>query len=157
MRRCIALLLIVSAILFPQQVSAQSTVRIHKSVALISIPRMKLISEIYMGITNDVFDIGVGQWPGTPTPGKRGNLVLGGHRTSGTHPFGKINLLRKGDVVTLIAKGKTYLYRVTERLIVKPTSLWITNPTRTATLTMFACHPLGETTSRYVVRAALVS
>jgi sortase A len=157
MRRLLALILLASVMCTPHEVSAQPTARQGKSIAIISIPRIKLISQVYVGVTNDVFDVGVGKWPGSPDPGKKGNLVLGGHRTSGTHPFMKIDQLRSGDVVTLIAKGKTHLYRVTGYQIVKPTALWITNPTLGATLTLFACHPLGKTTSRYVVRAVLSS
>lgn len=157
MRRVLALILLVSVMCTPQEVSAKPSAQQRKSIAIISIPRIKLISQVYVGVTNDIFDIGVGKWPGTPDPGEKGNLVLGGHRTSGSHPFKKINYLRSGDIVTLISQGKTHLYRVTGNQIVKPTALWITNPTLGATLTLFACHPLGQTTSRYVVRAVLTS
>jgi sortase A len=102
------------------------------------------------------FAKGVGQWPGTPRPGQRGNIVLGGHRTSGKKPFANIDKLVPGDIITLTTRGLTYRYSVTESLIVKPTDIWITDPTKNATLTLFACHPKGKTTQRYVVRAALV-
>lgn len=108
-----------------------------------------------MGITDDVFDRGVGQWPGTAKPGTRGNLVLGGHRTSAQRQFADIDRLRGGDVILISVGVRTHKYVVTGHMIVKPTSVWITDQTNTATLTLFSCHPKGKVTSRYVVRAVL--
>jgi sortase A len=127
-----------------------------KSIGTIVIPRLKVKSPIYMGITDREFNKGVGQWPGTPKFGRTGNIVLGGHRTSAFRPFEEIQLLRGGDLIALTTGKKTFRYRVTGRSIVKPTSLWITNSTRTPTLTLFSCHPKGKTTHRYVVRAVLI-
>ena len=108
-----------------------------------------------MGITDDVFDRGVGQWPGSAKPGTRGNLVLGGHRTSAQRPFSNIDKLRRGDIISISVGVKTLKYVVTGHSIVKPTAVWITKQTPNATLTIFSCHPKGKTTSRYVVRAVL--
>jgi len=127
-----------------------------KSIGTIIIPRLKVKSPIYMGITDREFNLGVGQWPGTPKFGKKGNIVLGGHRTSAFRPFEEIQLLRSGDLIALTTGKKTFRYRVTGRSIVKPSAVWITNPTRTPTLTLFSCHPKGKTTHRYVVRAVLI-
>ena len=124
--------------------------------ATIRIPKINVEAPVYMGISLSIFDKGVGQWPGTPRPGRRGNIVLGGHRTSGLKPFADIDKLVRGDIITLTTRGLTYRYAVTSKLIVKPTALWITDPTKTATLTLFACHPKGKTTQRYVVRASLI-
>ena len=127
----------------------------YKRVGTLSISKLKMTAPIYMGITMDVFDRGVGQWPGTPKPGARGNLVLGGHRTSARRPFSNIDKLRSGDIISISVGRKKYKYVVTGHLIVKPNSIWITDQTSSATLTLFSCHPKGKTTSRYVVRAVL--
>jgi len=137
----------------------QAVPRIAPNTAIagtIAIPRLGVRAAIYEGVTMTNFAKGVGQWPGTPRPGQRGNIVLGGHRTSGKKPFANIDKLVPGDIITLTTRGLTYRYSVTESLIVKPTDIWITDPTKNATLTLFACHPKGKTTQRYVVRAALV-
>jgi sortase A len=42
---------------------------------------------------------------------------------------------------------------MTKQQIVKPTDTWIVNPTPTATLTLFACHPPGSAAKRIVIRA----
>ena len=133
--------------------------RVAPSTALaatLHIEKIKVTAPVYMGISMNVFAKGVGQWPGTPRPGQRGNIVLGGHRTSGTKPFANIDKLAMGDIISLKSGGKTFRYVVTKTWIVKPTALWITDPTRDATLTLFACHPKGKTTQRYVVRASLL-
>lgn len=139
--------------------SANATSLIHattyRRVGTLSISKLKVTSPIYMGITDDVFDRGVGQWPGTAKPGTRGNLVLGGHRTSAQRQFADIDRLRGGDVILISVGARTHKYVVTGHMIVKPTSVWITDQTNTATLTLFSCHPKGKVTSRYVVRAVL--
>lgn len=127
----------------------------YKRVGTLSISKLKVTSPIYMGITDDVFNRGIGQWPGCAKPGTRGNLVLGGHRTSAQREFADIDRLRGGDIISISVGTKTHKYVVTGHMIVKPTSVWITDQTRSATLTLFSCHPKGEVTSRYVVRAVL--
>lgn len=128
-----------------------------KSIGRIVIPKIKVTAPIFTGITMNIFDKGVGHWPGTPAAGKPGNIVLGGHRTAATRPFADIDKLKSGDIIELHRGGRVHKYRVTGHLIVKPTALWITDQTPSATLTLFACHPKGKTTQRYVIRAALVT
>ena len=145
------------AVLPAQSAQANSLIdaKTYKRVGTISISKLKMKSTIYMGITNDVFDKGIGQWPNSAKPGKRGNLVLGGHRTSANRPFRDIDQLNRGDLISISVGAKRYKYVVSKYMIVKPTSVWITDQTSTATLTLFSCHPKGKTTSRYVVRAVL--
>lgn len=128
-----------------------------KLIGTIVISKLKLSAPVFLGITDSVFDKGVGQWPGTPSAGKKGNIVLGGHRTSANAPFMNIHKLKSGDIISLVVKRKTFKYKVTGHSIVKPTAVWITKQTPTATLTLFSCHPFGKVTHRYVVRAVLTT
>lgn len=155
----VASLVVLTALLPTNPTHAESLIsaKTYKKVGTLSISKLKVKSPIYMGITDDVFDKGVGQWPGSAKPGTRGNLVLGAHRTSRPRPFGDIDKLRGGDIISISVGTKKHKYMVTGHSIVKPTSLWITYPTRTATLTLFSCHPKGSVKSRYVIRAVLVS
>ena len=164
MRRAIVLLSILltiapvtaaTAISHPSPVAQSRVGAPSKMVGSIIISKLKLKAPIYMGITDSVFDKGVGQWPGTPTAGKKGNIVLGGHRTSANAPFMNIHKLKSGDIISLSVKNKTYKYKVTGHSIVKPTAVWITKQTASPTLTLFSCHPFGKVTHRYVVRAVL--
>ena len=122
-------------------------------VGTLSIPRLKVKSTIYMGVTDEQFNVGVGEWPGSPQPGKLGNIVIGGHRTSAHRPFANIHQLKTGDAIYLKKNGKTFRYVVSQSMIVSKTAMWITKPTPTSTLTLFSCHPVGKTSHRYVIRA----
>lgn len=131
--------------------------RPFKQIGILVVPRLKLRSPIYLGITDAIFDVGVGQWPGTARPGRAGNTVIGGHRTGGMMPFLKIDTIRKGDKIKVIVGTKTFTYTVTTTRIISPQDVTITRQTKTPTLTLFSCHPPHSIQKRYVVRAALTS
>ena len=126
-----------------------------KIVGTLKIPRLGINVPIRVGTTNAVFDAGVGQFPGTAEPGTTGNLVIGGHRTSGRKPFARIETMRIGDPILVTSGGSTYTYRVTRTFVVKANAFWITYPTDDAVVTLFACHPRGSTSHRYIVRGVL--
>jgi sortase A len=85
-----------------------------------------------------------------------GNSVISGHRTSHGGVFRHLDKLQAGDEILIHAYDGTHVYRVTETEIVPPTAIWIIDPTPTATITLFACHPPGSVRERIVVRADLV-
>lgn len=153
----------VSATASPSPVSDKSTsdkvVKPSKyvEVARLVIPSLGITEKVIPGTTMDVYDRGVGLWPTSPLAGQLGNFVVGGHRTSGRKPFRHIDRLRVGDVIIVRQGGATFTYKVTRQRIVKPTDVWVAKPTRTATLTLFACHPVGSVKERIVVHAALSS
>lgn len=128
-----------------------------RAIGRLIIPRLSVNEKIYIGISDREFDIGVGKWPGTPRAGQMGNLVIGGHRTSGTRPFYNIEKLRRGDIITVLEGKKRVRYKVTNRMIVKPTAMWITKQSTKSTLTLFSCHPKGSVAQRYIVRATLMT
>ena len=128
-----------------------------KRIGNISIPKLGVTQTIYSGVTNSVFDLGVGYWPGTALPGQNGNMVLGGHRTAGARPFYDIQKLRIGDPIVVTRGNRTYTYVVNGSKIVRPTATWILNQTESSTLTLFSCHPRGSVRQRYVVTASLQS
>lgn len=128
-----------------------------RRIGNISIPKLNVSQPIYSGVTEKVFDIGIGYWPGTALPGQEGNMVLGGHRTSGARPFYDIQKLAVGDPIIITRGGRKYTYVVNGFRIVKPTATWILNQTSARTLTMFSCHPRGSIRQRYVVTASLQS
>jgi sortase A len=119
------------------------------------IPKLKVRSSIVEGVTDPMFDIGMGHWPGTAMPGERGNAVYGGHRTAGPRPLYDVQRLRRGDSIIILRGLKRYQYEVIATRIVKPTALWITYQTSGKTLTLFTCHPRHSTKQRYVIQAIL--
>ncbi|MDQ1487545.1 MAG: sortase [Actinomycetota bacterium] len=122
----------------------------------IRIPKIGLVHPIYEGVTLTVIDHGPGHWPGSAVPGQLGNAVFAGHRVTHTHPFRNVDKLVPGDEIQFVMPDGTYTYRMTQQQIVTPNDTWIVNPTQTATLTLFACHPPGSATNRIVIRADYV-
>lgn len=162
MRR-LASILLVTITAFPLHASQARAEYVPRSssplvtVGHIEIPGIKVKHTIYKGVTDRQFDRGVGFWPGTASPGAKGNVVIGGHRTSNPRPFYSIEKLKKGDVIKISRPGKTFTYRVSQVFVVRPTAMWIVKQTPQAVLTLFTCHPRGSTSKRYVVRATLVT
>ena len=123
----------------------------------IQIPKIGLVHELYEGVTLNNIDEGPSHWTGTATPGRPGNAVFAGHRVTHDHPFRRIDELVPGDEVIFVVKGERSVYKVTGSIVVGPDAVWIGNQTREATATLYACHPPGSATERYVVQLALAS
>lgn len=129
-------------------------------IGRIIIPSVGLDATFGEGVQDAILELGPGHWPGTPLPGEPGNSVLSGHRTTWTHPFGDLDLLAPGDVITTgVGPDSGVEFRVTETRII-PESEYVdavlAQPADPAarTLTLFACHPKGRRTHRIVVTAA---
>lgn len=123
----------------------------------IEIPKIRVSKKLYEGITMNTLDRGPGHWPGTAMPGRRGNVVVAGHRTSHDHPFLEIDKLVAGDQVIFNTADGRFTYKVTGTKIVNPTDVWIVDQTPGYTATLFACHPLHSTRQRIVVFLDLVT
>jgi sortase A len=123
----------------------------------IQIPKIGLVHPIFEGVTLTVIDHGPGHWPGSAVPGQLGNTVFAGHRVTHSHPFRRINELVPGDEIIFKMQNGTFTYKMTGFQIVTPKDVHIVNQTTDATVTLFACHPPGFATQRYVVRGAFVS
>ena len=126
-------------------------------IGRIEIPKLGVDQRLQDGWDLPTLDHGPGLMPGSPRPGDLGNMVIAGHRTSKTRPFRYIDTLEIGDEVVFTVAGQRVVYNVTEHLIVNPDAIWITDPTATATATMFACHPPGSTAQRWVTRLVLAA
>ena len=156
MRKGLAVAMLCITALVPADASAAAApAQARPRVGTVSIPRLNLVSPVYSGTSDAVYDLGVGHWPGTALPGQRGNVVLGGHRTVSPRPFLDIQNVLVGDSIILRRGGRTHEYVVTRTLVVKPTAVWILNQSSGRTLTIFTCHPKGSTRQRYVVMAKL--
>ena len=128
-----------------------------KPIGRIEIPKINLDHPIFEGVDETVIHWGPGHWPGSAMPGKVGNSVFAGHRVTHTRPFYDIDLLNPGDQIIVHTADGTFTYRVTGHQIVSAKDTWIVNPTPTATITIFACHPKHSAAQRYVVHGDLVA
>lgn len=127
----------------------------QNQIGRILIPKIGIDWPLLEGIRMTTLDKGPGHWPGTAMPGQVGNVVVAGHRTSHGAPFRNLDQLDPGDTVAFETANGVINYTVTGTQIVGPDALWITNPTSTATATLFACHPPGSIRQRIVVSLAL--
>ncbi len=128
-------------------------------VGKLEIPKIRLKTSFYEGVHDSVVKLGPGHWPGTPFPGKAGNAVFAGHRTTHSKPFADLDLLRRGDAIkTAIGKNKRLTYRVSNVYVV-PEARYVRSVLRQPSnnrarrITLFACTPKGFRTHRIVVRA----
>ncbi len=123
-------------------------------VGKISIPAIGLTDmAMYLGYSDPTYDKGVGLWPGAPKPGEAGNVVLGGHRTSGPRPFRNVDQLKAGDEVIVTTADGTFVYVVegVATYTKKEAAPIVLAQTSSAKMTLFACHPPGKVTHRIVV------
>jgi sortase A len=128
-----------------------------RQIGTIEIPKIGLVHPVFEGVWLTVVDHGPGHWPGSAQPGRIGNAVFAGHRVTHTHPFLDLDLLAPGDKVIFDMPQGVFTYAVTSITIVPPEQLSITDPTRSPTITLFACNPKHSAAQRIVVKGKLVS
>ena len=125
-------------------------------IGTMEIPAIGLRHRIFQGVTLHNIDQGPSHWTGSALPGQMGNTVFAGHRTVDDGPFRRIDELTPGDAVIFTVDGARTTYRVTGHLVVAPADSWIADQSTAFTGTLYACHPLGSTAERYVVRLEMV-
>lgn len=127
----------------------------HVDFGRIEIPAIGVDEELGQGMTLTEIDRGPSHWPGTAEPGRLGNTVIAGHRTTYGAPFRFIDDLAVGDEIRFSTDAGTARYRVSEVFVVNPDAVWIADQERRSTVTLFACHPEGSAIQRIVVRGVL--
>ena len=150
-----------AAFVAPVPVPAPADVRGTEPVielGTLEIPKIGVSETMFEGVRLTTLDRGPGHWPGSPLPGQAGNMVIGGHRTSHSRPFRKLDELAVGDEVIFTYDGSRFVYTVTGTEIVVPSqSDVVLTQTSASTATLFACHPPGSTRQRIVVHLALLA
>jgi sortase A len=106
---------------------------------------------------------GVRHVPGTSLPwsdAPQRNVYIEGHRLgwpgTGSHlVFYSLNTLEEGDEVRLKDRdGRTYRYRVSEKLRVNPDDVWVMGQVRGRDMvTLQTCTPIPSYDKRLIVRA----
>ncbi|MFF3318122.1 class E sortase [Streptomyces sp. NPDC003035] len=140
--------------------------------AIIRIPRIGLTAPVARGVgKRSVLDRGyVGQYPGTASPGRPGNVALAGHRNTHGEPFRYINRLRKGDRIEIQTRERRYAYVVDQVLsqtaprdtgVIQPVPRSLVKPSYGYSapgsyLTLTTCTPEFSSAYRLVVWATLV-
>jgi LPXTG-site transpeptidase (sortase) family protein len=136
-------------------------VRLGKGLAMIRIPRFGKDYHFVVieGVGQDDLRKGPGHYPGTALPGQIGNFVISGHRTTYSAPFNRLGELDRGDRILIDTRAEQYVYKVTDRKIVKPSATEVTLPVpfhpkgRPADrlITLTTCHPKYSAAERMVI------
>ncbi|MEX2144184.1 MAG: class D sortase [Anaerolineales bacterium] len=121
----------------------------------IQIVALGISAPIVQGHDWEALKRGVGQHIGSANPGQRGNLVLTGHNDIYGEVFRNLDELQPGDEIEIFSAANSYVYVVTETLIVEPTFVEVMDPTPNASLTLISCYPYRIDTQRIVVLAEL--
>jgi sortase A len=136
-----------------QPAALSAGLRLGAPVATLSIPRLHFDGLAHQGIAATVLALGPGHYPSTALPGQSGTTAFAGHRVTHTHPFLQINLLRRGDVITVTTRWGRFRYRVYREQIVSPSDVSILRDLGYQQLVLTACHPPHTALERYVVFA----
>lgn len=140
-------------------------VKLGSGMAMIRIPRLgdDYRYVIIEGIGTEDLRRGPGHYPGTALPGKTGNFVISGHRTTYSAPFERVGELRKGDTILIDTRDMQFEYEVTEQRVVSPSAVEVTAPVplhpgekpTKRMMTLTTCHPKYSAAQRLVIFAEL--
>jgi sortase A len=122
----------------------------------IEIPRIGVDDVFVSGVSVRDLKRGPGHYPDTPLPGEAGNAAIAGHRTTYGAPFKRIDELEPGDEILTTTVQGTFVYRVRETFIVRPSQSEVLDPTTVNQLTLTSCHPRYSARLRIIVVADLV-
>ena len=119
----------------------------------IIVPRLGL-NMIFVDGTDDAsLQRGPGRDLQTYMPGENRLVYIAGHRTTFLAPFSHIDALRAGDSITLELPYATFVYRVTNHIIVPADDIGVLKSGDSELLALQACHPRFFATHRYIVYA----
>ena len=100
---------------------------------------------------------GVAQRIGSAGPGQVGNMAFAGHNDIYGEVFRYLDKLTPGDEIIVDTQRQSYTYIVRETKIVKPTDVWVLEPTEFASITLISCYSYRVNTKRIAVFADLAS
>ena len=122
----------------------------------IEIPRIGVDDVFVSGVSVRDLKRGPGHYPDTPLPGEAGNAAIAGHRTTYGAPFNRVDELEPGDEILTTTVQGTFVYRVRETFIVKPSQSEVLDPTTVNQLTLTSCNPKYSARERIIVVGDLV-
>lgn len=108
---------------------------------------------------------GVVRYPGTARPGEKGNAFIFGH--SSNYPwvksdyndvFALLDTLVEGDEIIVYYHQKKFVYRVSDRAVVKPgdVSVLQARDPEKKEISLMTCWPIGTTLERLIIFGELV-
>lgn len=126
-------------------------------IGKLTINQIDLTIPIMEGASQENLKVAAGHLKGTAPLGKQGNAAIAAHRsyTYGKQ-FNRLPEVKTGDHIQVETKHKKLTYKITEKLLVKPTDLSVLqNKKNQSMITLITCHPMKNPTHRYIVKAVL--
>jgi len=127
--------------------------RVGEPLGRLKVPRWHLNIVVVVGTDHDPLTKGPGWYTGSFLPGEGELIYIAGHRTTYLAPFAAIQTLRRGDTVTLEVPYGTFVYRVSDHVIVAADDVGRLRSHGREVLALQACHPRFFATHRYIVYA----
>ena len=133
-----------------------------KAIGLLKIPKIDVDVIVVDGARLGDLSYGPGRYSSSAKLGSEGSTAIAGHRTGWGSPFLNLDKENPGDTIVIESiAGTVYTYRVTKRMIVRPSAVWVLkgNPDSRATtqLTLTTCDPKYTSRNRMIVWADLIS
>jgi sortase A len=125
-------------------------------IGILSIARIGLQQVVVQGTSSSQTARGPGHFIGSPLPGRPGNSVIAGRRTSYGKAFHGLDQLQKGDQIQVVTGVGTFTYTVTGLSTVHPNDQDVLGPTTDNRLTLITSDPAYRATGRLVATASLV-
>jgi sortase A len=126
-------------------------------IGRIKVPRLGLNMIFVNGTDTDTLKKGPARDLQSYLPGEGKLIYIAGHRTTYLAPFGNIDQLRPGDLVTLELPYGVFKYRITGHRIVAADDLSVLKSHGREVVALQACHPRFFATHRYIAYARPVS
>ena len=121
----------------------------------IQIPSINIDAPVVQGDGWEQLKKGVGQYVGSPDPGKDGNVVLSAHNDVYGELFRYLDRLVPGDQVIIYTQQRQYVYIVDRTVLVEPTAVEVMASSGSPTVTLISCYPYLVDKQRIVVFARL--
>jgi len=122
-------------------------------IGQIEIARLGVSVLVVQGESEPILQRAVGHLARTALPGEEGNVALAGHRDTYFRPLKDVVA---GDRITLKTPRRDFSYVVESTSVVKPTDVYVLEPTGGRTLTLITCFPfyyVGAAPDRFIVFA----
>ena len=119
----------------------------------LEIPRLGLSVMVFQGVEDEALLAGAGHVPGTPSPGRDGNVVIAGHRDT---YFRSLSKILPDDEIRLATTWGTYEYVVESSETVDPDQTQVMESRARSELTLITCYPfffVGHAPQRFIVHA----
>jgi sortase A len=125
-------------------------------IGLVSIPRLGIEAVAVEGTSPALTAQGPGHLRTSALPGRPGNSVIVGRRTSYGAPFNDLELLQQGDIITVSTGVGAFDYEVETVTTIQPGQPDVVGDSRRARLTLVTANPPYVPDGRLAVVASLV-